>query len=210
MTLKRQVKVMENNFRTAYSMVNIKIYNSQTIYFYVSSHPFRYINVSNFLPLRGRSRSRDIIIGYNYRDIIIGYNYRDIIIYLYININIRCQISKCTKVDACIFALGLTVSEILAFQIFDLHMVGQGHRVHFSQWRHSMENVKIYKSIFFIFRYCTICANNCNTFADRQTDRQTDKQTDRQTRSETAKVIVKREMAILPKNYLIFVCGKHQ
>ena len=37
------------------------------------------------------------------------------------------------------------VSEILTFLVFDLQNVGHGDGVQFSQWHHSMENVKIYK-----------------------------------------------------------------
>ena len=42
---------------------------------------------------------------------------------------IRCQISTSTKVAVSIFALLLTVFEILTFQMFDLENLGQGHRV---------------------------------------------------------------------------------
>ena len=45
-----------------------------------------------------------------------------------------------------IFYLALIVSEILAFDIFGLEKVGQGHRVQISQWRRFMVNMKIYKS----------------------------------------------------------------
>ena len=55
------------------------------------------------------------------------------------------------------FALAFTVSEILTFLIFDLHKVGQDHRVEFSQLRHLMANIKICKSHFlhflFLLRY---------------------------------------------------------
>ena len=44
-----------------------------------------------------------------------------------------------------IFALALTISEILIVKIFDHQDVGQGHGVQFSQWQHSMANIKIYK-----------------------------------------------------------------
>ena len=51
-----------------------------------------------------------------------------------------------TKVICDIFASALTVFKILAFEIFDLEEVGQGDRVLFLQWRHSMKNIKICKS----------------------------------------------------------------
>ena len=40
----------------------------------------------------------------------------------------------------------------VSIQIFDLQKVGQGHRKQFSQKRHSMANVKIYKTNFLYFR----------------------------------------------------------
>ena len=50
------------------------------------------------------------------------------------------------QVVPCIFALALTISEILAFQIFDLEKLGQGQGVQFLQLRHSMANIKVNKS----------------------------------------------------------------
>ena len=47
--------------------------------------------------------------------------------------------------------LALTFSEILTFQIIDLQKVGQGRGVQFSQYFHSMANIKIYKSRPYIF-----------------------------------------------------------
>ena len=44
------------------------------------------------------------------------------------------------------YSLALNISEILTFQIVYLQKVGQGHEVQFSQWGHSMANIKIYKS----------------------------------------------------------------
>ena len=44
------------------------------------------------------------------------------------------------------FALALTVSEILKFHIFDLEKVGQGHFVY-----HSLANIQIYKVALHIF-----------------------------------------------------------
>ena len=45
---------------------------------------------------------------------------------------IRWQISTCIKVTGCIFALDLTISEILTYKMFDLENLGQGHRVQHS------------------------------------------------------------------------------
>ena len=54
---------------------------------------------------------------------------------------LQLQISKSVKTVWPIFKLALTISEILAFEIFDLANVGQGHRVQLSQWCHSMANI---------------------------------------------------------------------
>ena len=51
--------------------------------------------------------------------------------------------SKCLKVVRCIFALALTVSEKLTFQIFNLKKVGQGHEEQFSQCCPSLANIEI-------------------------------------------------------------------
>ena len=72
----------------------------------------------------------------------------------------------------------LAISEILAFEIFDLEKVGQSHGVQLSQWRHSMENMKTYKkTIFWIFVFCqdTTCAHDSNTQTHTDTYRETDK-----------------------------------
>ena len=44
------------------------------------------------------------------------------------------------------FSLSLTISEIIIFQIFYFKKVGQGHKVKILQWRHSMENIIVYRS----------------------------------------------------------------
>ena len=53
--------------------------------------------------------------------------------YAFITDAIRWQISKSIKVVSRIFALALTVNEILTFEIFGLEKVGQGHGVQLSQ-----------------------------------------------------------------------------
>ena len=58
--------------------------------------------------------------------------------------------SKSTK-ESHIFALALTVSEIIKFTIIDLQKVGKSHEVQFSYRHHSMVNVKFYKSLSHIF-----------------------------------------------------------
>ena len=60
------------------------------------------------------------------------------------------QIANCIKVVPRIFAIALTISEILTLQIFTLK-VGQGHVVQFSQSCPSMANIKIYKIVPCIF-----------------------------------------------------------
>ena len=54
------------------------------------------------------------------------------------------QISKSINVVRCIFAP--TVSDILILNFFNLQNLRQGHEVQFWQLRHSMANIKIYKS----------------------------------------------------------------
>ena len=50
--------------------------------------------------------------------------------------------------NVCIFSIYLLK---LPPENIDLENLGQGHGVQFSQWRHSMENIKIYKCCFYIF-----------------------------------------------------------
>ena len=57
--------------------------------------------------------------------------------------------SKLTK--AHMLGLTLTVSDILKFKVCNFQRVYQGHGVQFSQWHHSMANVKIYKRLPYIF-----------------------------------------------------------
>ena len=45
-----------------------------------------------------------------------------------------------------IFALDLTVSDILTFEIVYLKKTGNGHEKLFSQWLHAIANLKIYES----------------------------------------------------------------
>ena len=52
--------------------------------------------------------------------------------YNFRNDAIRWQISKSIKVVRSIFALALTFSEMLTFQMFNLQKVGQGHGVQLS------------------------------------------------------------------------------
>ena len=54
---------------------------------------------------------------------------------------------KCQNLEKTnyIFALALANSDILTIKMFDLQKVGQGYGVWFSQWHHSMKNVKSYK-----------------------------------------------------------------
>ena len=56
-------------------------------------------------------------------------------------------IVKTYKRLAHIFALALTVSEILILKIVDLERPGQAHRARILQRRHSMANDKIYKRL---------------------------------------------------------------
>ena len=42
-------------------------------------------------------------------------------------------------------------TEILKFQIVNLRKVGQGYGVQFSKWHHAITNVKIYKSLLYIY-----------------------------------------------------------
>ena len=51
-----------------------------------------------------------------------------------------------SKLSHAFFALALTVSGILTLKIVELQKVGQCHGVQFSHSRHSMANIKIYKS----------------------------------------------------------------
>ena len=77
--------------------------------------------------------------------------------YNFRNDAIQWQISKSTNDVSCIYALVLTVSEMLTFQVFDHQKLSQSHRVQFSYWRHSMTSVKIYKRnflhVWFSLRY---------------------------------------------------------
>ena len=61
------------------------------------------------------------------------------------------------------FALALTVSEILTFEIIDLEKIGHG--VKLLHWRHSIANIKIFKHQFFhifYFREDTTCVHESN------------------------------------------------
>ena len=80
---------------------------------------------------------------------------------------------KSTNVISCIFALALTVFEILTFEIFDLEKVGQGHRVQHWHCRRQIANVKIYKRNFLHFWFSPRF-DPCERLS--QTDRQTDTQ----------------------------------
>ena len=54
------------------------------------------------------------------------------------------QVSKSIKDLSDMFAVALTINEILIFEILYLEKVGQGHGLQLSQWRHSMANIKIF------------------------------------------------------------------
>ena len=101
-----------------HSMVNINVYKSRPMHLYANSYLFRDINISNSKPY---VRSQK-------------YDFR--------NDTIRWQMSKSTKVVPFIFALALTISNF-----FFLQKVGKGQGIQFSQWRHSLANVKICKVV---------------------------------------------------------------
>ena len=84
--------------------------------------------------------------------------------YNFRNIGPGWQISKSTKVVPYMFALALTVSDILTFHIFYIQQVGQSHGVQFSQWRHSMADIKISKCRFLNFVFLLIIPRSwaCN------------------------------------------------
>ena len=52
------------------------------------------------------------------------------------------HIYKSRSVD---FALAFTISDIIAFEMFDIQKLGQAHAVQFSRLLHSISNVRIYK-----------------------------------------------------------------
>ena len=79
------------------------------------------------------------------------------------------------------FALPSVYLSKLLLGMFDLEHLGQGQGVQFSQWRHSMANVKIYKRYFFLFLNFAKVRPVRTKVSDTQTDAQTDTQTDIQT-----------------------------
>ena len=95
-----------------------------------NSHCFRDTNISHFWHWNGRPMSYGTT---------------------FVMVSFYCQIWKYIKVVRWIFALALTVSEILTFQMFDLLKVGQGHGVQFLQCCPAMANDKICKSCYMLF-----------------------------------------------------------
>ena len=87
----------------------------------------------------------------------------DDIVFIYLKIMVHVIVTVILRWIYCMCAslhLALTVFEILRTEIFDLEEVGQSHKAQFSQWRHSMANIEIYKS--HITQYCA----NSHRFQD--------------------------------------------
>ena len=102
------------------------------------SHRFRDFKVSHFLPLK---------IGQGHRvqfsSCCLAENIKIYKTVTFKNCHETIRLlSKSTQIVPCIFALALTVSEILTLQMC-LPFVGRGHRLQFSQWHHSMTNVEV-------------------------------------------------------------------
>ena len=61
-------------------------------------------------------------------------------------------------------ALALTVSNALVFKLFYIEQLGRDHRVHLSQRRYSMADIKIYKNGIALFFPLALTVNNILAF----------------------------------------------
>ena len=61
------------------------------------------------------------------------------------------EILKSINVVFRIFAIDLTISTILMFQVAYLKKIGQEHRLKLSYWCYSMANIKIHQSSYAFF-----------------------------------------------------------
>ena len=77
------------------------------------------------------------------------------------------------SIKECIFALALTISMMLAFELFDLEKVGQCHRVQHVNLCHSA-TIKIYNChLLHFFIFAKIFVQGSNIHIERHKEKQT-------------------------------------